>query len=81
MPPVLKLEPALVGSTVAAVYAAVAMLYRAFVAHEGVFDLDIVVAAVTAVWGLYTRMRVTPLARPRDAQGTPLQPKAETVQS
>jgi hypothetical protein len=81
MPPILKIEPALIGSTVAALYAAVAMLYRAFIAHEGVFDLDIAVAAVTAVWGLYTRMRVTPLARPRDAGGKALQPQADAVQT
>lgn len=61
-----KLEPALIGSVAAAVYAAAAMVYRAYVAKDtGVLDWDLLVAAGTAVWGLWTRMKVTPLARPR----------------
>lgn len=68
----LKLEPALVGSTVAAVYAAAAMAYRAYVAHDGVLDVDLLVAAGSACWLLWTRSRVTPLALPRDDQGRAL---------
>jgi hypothetical protein len=68
-----KLEPAAVGATAAAVYAAAAMLYRAFIAHDGIFEPDLLVAAGMAVWGIYTRLKVTPLARPRDAAGRPLQ--------
>jgi hypothetical protein len=54
------------------VYVAVAMIYRAFVAHDGVFEPDLVVAAVLAVWGLFTRAKVTPLAAPKDAHGREL---------
>lgn len=68
----LQLEPAAVGAVVAAVYAAAAMLYRAYVAHTGVLDVDLLVAAGAAVWGLYTRLLVTPVARPRDASGNRL---------
>lgn len=62
----LALEPALVATVASAVYAAAAMLYRAYVAKDtSVLDWDLLVAAATAVWGLWTRMKVTPLARPR----------------
>ncbi len=72
MPNWLKLEPALVGSALAALYAAVAMLYRAYVAHTGVLDVDLLVATGTALWGLYVRTKVTPVALPRDGQGRAL---------
>jgi hypothetical protein len=58
-------EPALIATVAGLVYGAAAMLYRAYVAHDGVLDMDLLVAALTAVWGLWTRMKVTPLARPR----------------
>jgi hypothetical protein len=68
-----KLQPALLGSTAALVYAAAAMLYRAYVAKDvAVLDWDLLVAAGTAVWGLWTYMQVTPLARPRTAAGHPM---------
>lgn len=70
----LRTEPARVGSVAAAVYAAGVMLYRAFVEHTGVLDADVLVAAVVAVYGLWVRAQVTPLARPRDAAGRPLLP-------
>lgn len=70
----LKTEPARVGSVAATVYAAAVMAYRAFVEHTAVFDMDVVVAAVMAVYGLWTYLHVTPVARPRDAQGRPLLP-------
>lgn len=70
----LQVEPAAVGAAVAAAYAASAMLYRAFVSHEGVFDPDLLVAAGAAGWALYVRGRVTPLARPQDAEGRALRP-------
>lgn len=70
---ILRLEPALIGSVAAAVYAAAAMLYRAYVAKDtSVLDWDLLVAAGTAVWGLWTRMKVTPLARPRTKHGHPM---------
>lgn len=70
----LRTEPARVGSVAAAVYAAGAMAYRAFVEHTGVWDMDVAVAAVMAVYGLWTYLQVTPLVRPRDAQKRPLLP-------
>lgn len=70
----LTLEPALLGSVAAAVYAAAAMLYRAFVTHEGVLDMDLLVAAGMALYGLYVRVKVTPVADPKDAEKTPLTP-------
>ena len=69
----LKLQPAAVGAVVAAVYAAGISIYRA-ATGQGVLEPDVIVAAVTAVWGLYTRTQVTPLARPRDADGERLTP-------
>ena len=69
----LKLEPAAVGATLAIVYAAVAMAVRAY-KGDGVFDWDLAVAAATAVWGVYTRAKVTPVANPRDKSGAPLTP-------
>lgn len=73
MPRLLKLEPAAVGAALAAVYAAVVMVYRAY-SGDGVLDWDLLVAAATAVWALWTRQRVTPLARPRDRDGENLTP-------
>lgn len=70
----LQLEPAAVGAAVAAAYAAGAMLYRAFVSHDGVFEADLVVAAGAAVWALYVRSKVTPVAMPKDNAGRLLRP-------
>jgi hypothetical protein len=70
-----KVQPALLGSTAAVVYAAAMMLYRAYVAKDtAVLDWDLLVAAGTAVWGVWTSLQVTPLERPRDAQKRPLVP-------
>jgi hypothetical protein len=55
----------------AAVYAAATMVYNA-VNHHGVWNAGVLVAAVTAVASLLTRQRVTPVADPRDGNGTPL---------
>jgi len=70
----LRTEPAAVVSVAMAVYAAVVMAYRAVVLHEGVLDTDVLVAAAGAVGGLWVRLQVTPVARPRDAEGRPLLP-------
>lgn len=70
----LKLQPAAVGAALAAVYAAAVMLYRAYIAHDGVLNLDLLVAAGMAVWLLYTRSVVTPLADPKDVDGNALTP-------
>lgn len=67
----LRIEPAAVGTTAAAVYAAVVMIYGGITGHE-VLRPDVLEAAVGAVWGLWTRSQVTPLIRPRDASGAPL---------
>lgn len=72
MPGWLKLQPAAVGSASAAVYVAAAMLYRAVFAHTGVFAPDELVAAIAAVYALWARTVVTPLARPRDNGKRPL---------
>ena len=68
----LKLQPAAVGAAMAAVYAAAVMLYRAYAAHTGVLDWDLLVAAGMAVWGLWTYTQVTPVADPHDNAGRPL---------
>lgn len=70
----LKLEPAAVGAIVAAVYAAAISVYRA-TTGQGVIEPDLIVAAVTAVWGIWTRMQVTPVAKPRDENGDHLTPR------
>ncbi|MBA9002259.1 hypothetical protein [Thermomonospora cellulosilytica] len=67
-----RLESAAVGSTAAAVYAAARMLWNVYVDHTDVFDMDVLVAAVVAVYGLYVRAKATPVADPRDADGRPL---------
>ncbi|GAA0348000.1 hypothetical protein NE235_10780 [Actinoallomurus spadix] len=72
MPRWLKVQPAAVGSAAAAVYVAASMLYRAVIAHTGVFEPDELVAAIAAVYALWARTVVTPLARPRDKGGRPL---------
>lgn len=72
MPRLLKLEPARVGAVATAVYAAAAMLYRAYIAHDAVLDLDVLLAGLAGLGSLYLRRQVTPLARPRDHDGTPL---------
>lgn len=74
MSKLLKLEPAAVGAVLAAVYAAAISIYRA-ATGKGVLEPDLLVAAVTAVWGLYTRMQVTPVAKPRDEHGDYLTPR------
>lgn len=65
-------QPALVGSASAAVYIALAMIYRAFFAHTGVFAPDELGAAIAAVYALWARTVVTPLALPRSRTGAPL---------
>lgn len=74
MSKLLKLQPAAVGAALAAVYAAVVMVYRAY-AGDAVLDWDLLVAAGAAVWGLWTRAQVTPVARPRDNAGEDLTPR------
>lgn len=75
----LSLEPAAVGAGALVVYAAAAILYRALVAHDGPLDTDVLVAAGGALWNLYTRVKVTPVAAPKDANRVRLVPVDQTV--
>ena len=68
------LEPARVGSIAATLYGVGAVLYRAEVAHTSLLQPDVLVAAAAAVWGLWTRAKVTPLADPKDDKGRALKP-------
>jgi hypothetical protein len=74
MPRLLRLEPAAVGSAALTVYVAAAMLYRALVTHDTPLDTDVLVAAGAALYSLWTRLKVTPLADPKAKSGTPLVP-------
>ena len=68
-----SLNPAGLGAAIAAVYAAVIMIWNAS-HHHGVIDPQVLVAALGAAVFLYTRMKVTPVADPRDGNGKPLSP-------
>jgi hypothetical protein len=70
-------NPAGLGSAAAAIYAAVVMVWNA-THHQGVIDPQVVIAALAAGAFLYSRMRVTPIADPRDGNGDPLT-KAESL--
>ena len=66
-----SLNPTGLGATAAAVYAAVVMIVNA-AHHHGVIDPQVIVAALGAAAFLYSRMKVTPVADPRDGNGRPL---------
>lgn len=68
---VLRLQPGLVGAAAAAIYIAGVMLYRALT-HAGIFQPDEIGAAIAAVYSLWARTVVTPLAMPRSRTGAPL---------
>jgi hypothetical protein len=68
-----SLNPTGLGSAAAAVYAAVVMIVNA-ANHHTVIDPQVVIAAITAAAFLYSRFKVTPVADPRDGNGTPLTP-------
>jgi hypothetical protein len=59
------------GSAAAALYAAVVMIWNA-THHQGVIDPQVIVAALAAGAFLYSRMKVTPIADPKDGNGVPL---------
>jgi len=61
------------GSAAAAIYAAVVMIWNAS-HHQGVIDPQVVIAALAAAAFLYSRMKVTPIADPKDGNGNPLTP-------
>jgi hypothetical protein len=77
LPRLFKLEPAAVGAGSLAVYAAASMVYSV-VTHTGVFDPDVFVAGGGALWSLYTRLKVTPLAAPKAANHVRLVPIDQT---
>ena len=64
-------NPAGLGSAAAAIYAAVVMILNA-TSHRGVIDPQVIVAAIAAAAFLYSRMKVTPVADPKDGNGQPL---------
>ena len=67
-------NPAGLLSAAGALYAAVVMILHA-VHGQGVIDPQVIVAAVGAAAALYARLKVTPVADPRDGNGQPLTPK------
>jgi len=64
-------NPTGLASAAAAIYAAVVMIWNA-VSHHGVIDPQVIVAALAAAAFLYSRMKVTPTADPKDGNGQPL---------
>lgn len=73
MPRFLRLEPAAVGAGTAALYFVIVLVYRVATGDLAA-DPDLIVAAATTAWGMWTRRQVTPLERPRDADGDRLTP-------
>lgn len=64
-------NPAGLMSAAGALYAAVVMILNV-VHHRGVIDPKVIVAAVGAAAALYARLKVTPVADPRDGNGNAL---------
>src|SRR6266567_122201 len=64
-------NPAGLGSSAAAIYAAVVMILNA-THHHAVIDPQVILAALGAAAFLYARFKVTPVADPRDGNGVPL---------
>lgn len=69
----IKEQPAGLGALLAAVTALMLMVYNV-ATGQGVFDEAVLTAGVAALVQLYTRYLVTPLADPKDSDGTPLTP-------
>lgn len=63
-----SLNPTGLSAAVAAVYAAVIMILHA-THHHGVIDPQVIIAALGAAAFLYSRMKVTPVADPKDGDG------------
>jgi hypothetical protein len=70
-------NPAGLGSSLAAVYAAAVMIWNAS-HHHAVIDPQVIIAAVGAAAFLYARFKVTPVADPKDGNGQPLVAKLPT---
>ena len=64
-------NPTGIGSSLAAIYAAVVMIWNA-THHHAVIDPQVIIAAAGAAAFLYARFKVTPLADPKDGNGQPL---------
>lgn len=64
-------NPAGIGSSAAAIYAAIVMIVNA-THHHAVIDPQVVIAALGAAGFLYARFKVTPVADPKDGNGQPL---------
>ncbi len=64
-------NPTGIGSSAAAIYAAIVMIVNA-VSHHAVIDPQVILAALGAAAFLYARFKVTPVADPKDGNGQPL---------
>ena len=80
-----SLNPTGLGASVAAVYAAVIMVWHV-AHHTGVIDPQVLIGGAAAIWLFYTRFVVTPVADPKDGDGhllvhvvPPAQPSNVTV--
>jgi hypothetical protein len=73
-----SLNPTGLGSAAAAVYAGIVMILNA-AHHHAVIDPQVIVAALSAAGFLYTRLKVTPVADPRDGNGAPLRAPAAVI--
>lgn len=60
-----------IGAALAALWAGGAMLWN-YTHHQGIFDAQVFGAAAAAAYFIYTRVKVTPTADPRDGNGKPL---------
>ena len=58
-----------------AIFSAAVMITNAL-HHHGIIDPPVIVGAVGAVGALFARQQVTPVADPRDGNGTPLKAPA-----
>ncbi len=65
------LNPAGIGSALAALYALGQAIWNA-AHHHAAIDPQVVLAALAAAAFLYTRFKVTPVGDPRDGNGAPL---------
>ncbi len=68
-----KLNPAGLGSSIAAVYAAGVVVWNTTHNHAPI-DPQVIGAGVTALLFLYARFKVTPIADPKTSDGVPLVP-------
>ena len=64
-------NPTGIGSALAAVYAGAVMIWNG-THHHAVIDPQVIIAAIGAAAFLYSRMKVTPVADPKDGNGQPL---------